>query len=516
MRQGFVLPTLILVTMVLLILATVLLASGTTSLRVATRDQQIDQALFAAEAGLVRAAQEFNAGGSIPQPYIVQLPGSRSSVEVTAYENTTEGDLQVPGGPLIPPSTVYLKAEGISENGTRRLAGALFTIGLQAFKVGALGDQLSVSNASFDAYNSGTGDYNASTIVNDIPLLASNTSSGPTFVFDNASVAGDIFVGPGGDPDTQIASTNSTLGDRSAMAEAIELEEITVPDIAEDETDPLDIVALGGLQLLQVDANGIYHFDDGNGLEFTIDPSASTPEGRINHPGLIEGIGPTGQLEYSISLGVNHWVQFNEDGMFGTYCSPSTGIVPQPASVGATISELIYGGVAPPAPTPGDVVNPDVLEPGAYDSVTLEEGWTAQLADGVFVIKSLNITGGSHLALDALSDGVTLYVTESLTVDGEDALLNASKKAPKLKVFYTGAQPVELSGGSQSFFTLVAPDADITLDAANPGIRTQFFGALVGKNVTVNNTSFHFDTATSGIGTGTLGSAVSLIHRHRL
>jgi hypothetical protein len=34
--------------------------------------------------------------------------------------------------------------------------------------------------------------------------------------------------------------------------------------------------------------------------------------------------------------------------------------------------------------------------------------------------------------------------------------------------------------------------------------------------VTVNNTSFHFDTATSGIGTGTLGSAVSLIHRHRL
>ncbi|MFA5508225.1 MAG: PilX N-terminal domain-containing pilus assembly protein [Vulcanimicrobiota bacterium] len=50
-RQAVVLPSLVLVTMVLVVLATALLSSGTSSLRLSTFDQQSDQALYAAEAG---------------------------------------------------------------------------------------------------------------------------------------------------------------------------------------------------------------------------------------------------------------------------------------------------------------------------------------------------------------------------------------------------------------------------------------------------------------------------------
>ena len=110
---------------------------------------------------------------------------------------------------------------------------------------------------------------------------------------------------------------------------------------------------------------------------------------------------------------------------------------------------------------------------------------------------------------------MTIYVTHSLSVEGEDALLNASRLAPNLKIYYTGEQDVNLSGGAHAFFTLVARDANISLKGPD-GIRTQFFGALVGKDLEVKNAAFHYDTATSGIGTGTSGTSLSLLHRHRL
>jgi hypothetical protein len=518
--KGFVLPTLILVTMVLLMLATTLLATGTTSLRVATHDQQSDQALYAAEAGLVRAAAEFAAGGSIPQPYEGDLGGSASSYSVVAYENTGSVDMQVPGGPVIPPSTVYLRSEGHSENGTRRHAGALFTIGLQAFRVGALGNRVEVSDSSFDAYRSTQGDYNPSNLQNDLPLLASNTNSGETFVFNNANVAGDIFVGPGGDPVAQIANTGSTLGNASAMADAIELEAIEVPEEDDDSqgSGAWDVPPIGDLQLIQVDTDGIYHFDDGQGMQFSVDPSdVDPPENAIIGLQPISGTDADGRfVQITIPPGPGHFLLLKENGTAYYNNDVITAPVESEASL-ESLSRLLFEGISEPSTGSTDIVNPSTLEPGHYDSVTLEDGWNGNLSDnGVYVIKNLNITGNSKLGLPPNAEGATIYVTESMTVDGEDALANETRKPPKMKIFYTGDQPVQLSGGSKSYFTLVAPEADINLNSPYGDAPTLFFGALVGDRVSINNANFHFDTDTSGIGTGTMGSAVSLIHRHRL
>ena len=124
-----VLPSLITLTVILLLLVSALLASGTTSLRVATHDQQSDQATYAAEAGLVKAAQEYVAKGSLPKRYEQTLEPTGSKFIVTIYENPGETEKPVAGGLVIPKKSAYLLAEGISENGTRRKSGALFRMG---------------------------------------------------------------------------------------------------------------------------------------------------------------------------------------------------------------------------------------------------------------------------------------------------------------------------------------------------------------------------------------------------
>lgn len=160
------------------------------------------------------------------------------------------------------------------------------------------------------------------------------------------------------------------------------------------------------------------------------------------------------------------------------------------------------------------VDNPLELVPGSYDEVNIDAIGTNLADDGTYVIKRLNVTGNGSINLPSDCDNVTIYVTETLSVEGEDAILNATRSAPNLKIYYTGTDPVNLAGGSQAYFTLVAEDADISLvgPGANP---TEFFGALVGKTLQVENANFHYDVATSGIGTGTDSSVLTLLSRHR-
>lgn len=540
-KVGFVLPTLLLVTMVLMLMATTLLASGTSSLRVATHDQQADQALYAAEAGLVRASETFAAKGAIASPFQGDLGGSSSAYSVVAYENTGETEMQVPGGPVIPPQTVYLRSEGISENGTRRIEGALFTIGLQAFKVGALGNYVDVRDATFDAYNSGGGDYDPTTAKHDLPLLASNRKAGDTYFFDNADIKGDIFVGPGGDTTGQVKKTNSTVGEVKEMASVIDLEDVEVPkapERGEDDAEPVDVDSVGDMQLITVDSDGVYHFGDGDKLDFSVDPEklqaaiakakpgdnqdlAKKVSEVLDAPGcnVIYGTDEDGAyLQLNLDDGSsNHWLLLKVNGE--AYYSNSGSPIASSVS-GANIAAVLFGGglTSVPSGPPTSVTNPGVLDPGFYDTVTIEDNFQTSLSpEGTYVVKNLIISGdGSQLVLPSNGRNATFYVTGSLQVKGVDALANETRKPPRMKIFYTGKDKVELSGGSRSYCTLVAENADINLESRMPGVRTQFFGALVGNNVTVKNAAFHFDTATSGIGTGTVGSAVSLIHRHRL
>lgn len=85
-----------------------------------------------------------------------------------------------------------------------------------------------------------------------------------------------------------------------------------------------------------------------------------------------------------------------------------------------------------------------------------------------------------------------------------------------MKIYYTGTEPVTLAGGSEAYLTLIAPNAEILLRGDQQGVKTNFYGALVGQKVEVENANFLFDLSTKGIGTGARGYSLRLLNRHRL
>lgn len=537
-KQAFVLPTLILITMVLLAIVVVLLAAGTTSLRVATHDQQSDQALYAAEAGLTRAAARF-AEEAVDGEYTETLGTSGASYTVTVYKNEGSGVLPGPGGLEIPPGTAYFHVVGLSENGTRRETGALFTIGLQAFKVGALGHQVAVANSTFDAYNSTEELYDPANAENELPLLASNSNTGPTFDFVNSHIKGDVFVGPSGNPEAQItADAATTLGNKNILADEISLNEIEVPEFPEEDPEGEEdadwsVLSMGPVEVVEVTSDNKVRFDDGRGMSFVLDIDKIDPSQPDDCFASFGGDIVTGEdlvggewIE-SVTLKINnyHNLVLREDGAaYYTYDADGDGLGVEfiPSDSGTMLSSIIWGGElpgggGPPAGGPQSVTNPPVLEPGFYDTVTINDDFDAMMSkDGTYVIKNLIIEEGSHLNFPEDGSNATFYITEGLSIRGQNAIGNYRRQPPKVKVFYTGDEAVDLAGGSESHYTLMAPNSDINLASAPGDPATEFFGALVGKNVTVTNANFHFDTATDGIGTGTMGSAITLIQRHRI
>lgn len=142
-----VLPTLLLLATVLMALAAALVMSGSSSLRTTTFDQQSDIAMYAAETGLSRAAEEFTRTGQVQESRRGIIEGTGAEFAVEVYSNDTDQPMAVPGGPRIPASTMYLLAQGTSSNKITRRAGALFRTGLGAFQVGVISDTLRASRS---------------------------------------------------------------------------------------------------------------------------------------------------------------------------------------------------------------------------------------------------------------------------------------------------------------------------------------------------------------------------------
>lgn len=527
-QKGFILPTLTSVTVILLILATALLTSGTSSLRTSTHDQQSDQAFFAAEAGLVRATAEYAKAGRLSSPYEGELETSGTRYVVTITENKTGVETNVVGGPEIPGKTVYFLSRGYSENGTYRETAALFQYGMEAFQVGALGDKIEITDSTFDAYDSSKGEYNPTAPENELPLLATNTGTGePISLGGTTHIKGDLFVGKGGG-DGQVARASSgtySLGAIHPLDEPIKLEDIEVPEDESGGAGYWDIPPIGDLELINADGSG-YHFSDGV-ISFTINPGPPTTNISealsritITSPHTNFFYGGAGDNYLGIRLdqtaagsSQTHRLELHTTG-YHTYVSNGSATS---GTVSKSISNLLFnydggGGGSK------DLVNESNIQPGHYDSITMNDGGTSgKLAkSGVYVIKNLNVSPGNSIALDNPDLDVTIYVTESMSVDGKDTIVNSTRRAPKMKIFYTGTNEVNLQGGSQSYYSLIAKDAKVSLRSLDPGAPTHFYGALVGSSVNVTNAMFHFDVATKGIGTGTRGTGILLMNRHRL
>jgi Tfp pilus assembly protein PilX len=561
-NQGFVLPAIIILTLVLLVLSAAVLELGTVGLRTATFDQQSECATYAAEAGLTNAVEEYVREGSLPSPFAGKLQGNGSSYEVTVYENDTALPVKIVGQLEIPANTVYFHAVGHSQNGTNREAGALFRKGLGSFQVGSLANDLSASNSAFDAYDSskespgytGPG-FDPIAAEPNRAVMASNQATGTVFDLKDTTIAGAVFVGPGGTPAGQIAKSGATtIASESTLTNPIDVEDVTIPVLPDGDgtktggtpTDPVTTVKFGNLTVTPKSGGAVSFSNSCLGMtvqpngDFTAyeNPGGGFAGGSLSISGNINDIRAGGSPTQNSGSNKNGGQGFNvtaEDGVFAIHGSwhkfkiDSTGHIEADLGPSGLIGNQTTGSLqTAPGQAPDwltylltggggsgvMVENPLELVPGTYDTVTVDAIATKLADEGTYVIKHLVVDNTGSLELPLDRKNVTLYVTDSLSIEGENALVNSTRKAPNLKVYYTGSAPINLAGGSKSFFTLVAEDSDINLVGA-PGTPTDFFGALVGKSVTVDNAAFHYDVSTSGIGTGTDSTTLTLLSRHR-
>lgn len=533
--RAIVLPSLLMVTVVLVVLAGALVSSGTSSLRLATRDHVSNQALYAAESGLSVAVEEYGRLLKLEGERTGRLAGTGATFRVVVLKNEdiapqrVHHELLSPEGLVLPAGTMYLLSVGQAENGSTRRAGALFRIGLEAIEVGVLSDRLVAKNSEFKAYNSTESIDPVGVGKTDSGLLASHrvdpADTTPEFDFGNSHVHGAVYVAPHSTPEKGIfKDETSTVAREGILGGPIALEDIIVPDLlgggTSTDSETGETGETGGRLRSQDAGGGSFTLGDllvkWSGHPVKVDFYERDHDEEDEHLGQLNLNQLQKQIDKSLRDNVrvelvsedDETVYWTPDGKFllsddGT---PSVSVGPS-----GELLELLRLSSAVT-----DLEDPETLAGGKeYGTVKITDSTPTLLENGVIVVKNLEISNGGKLELP--QDGkTTIYVTGRLTIEGEDALFNSSKLPPNLKVFYTGDDAVKLSGGSHSYFTLISPRANISLLGEQSAARTQFYGALVGRSVTIENADFFYDIATKGIGTGAQGLSLRLLNRHRL
>ena len=136
--------------------------------------------------------------------------------------------------------------------------------------------------------------------------------------------------------------------------------------------------------------------------------------------------------------------------------------------------------------------------------LTVDGGSEITLASGIYCLKSVYLKGGgAKLTVDGTGP-VTIYLTEHSDFSG-GSIVNTTEIASNLQIFSSvdagaisnprdWAPGIELSGGSQAYMTIYAPDAKIEFSG-----RSGFFGSVVGKVIDNNGGSqIHYDKELEG------------------
>lgn len=247
-ERGIVLPTLIMVTLILMVLANVLIGTGTNSLRLANLTHSSDQALFAAQAGLATVADEYSRTQAIKglDPVSHLVSGTLASTG-TAYDVVVlKNDLLEPQkfthpllpsqGLELPPKTIYFLGLGYAENGPTRRAGALFKLQMGASNAGIISQRLWADNSNFTAYDSAKNSDPSKSQELNASILASyctDLSNPLQFDLSVCQVQGGVYVAPGSTTEAGIHKDDATSVSQSGvLKEPITLEEIKLPEVA--------------------------------------------------------------------------------------------------------------------------------------------------------------------------------------------------------------------------------------------------------------------------------------------
>lgn len=525
------------------LLGSALASASSGNLVLSRHSAQSERALALADMGLTTGVQKLIATGSLGSA-TETFPGEGSYFLERLANPNTNSSLTTPWGIKIPPKSTLLRSTGTTREGVSRVSIALFRSSAGAFQVGALANSISGTDSTFDAYDSTAETAGYTGLVPDpvsmvasSTILASNRNSGTVVNLTGSTVDGAAYAGPGGSASQIVFDAASTVGLTGTLAAPIEQPPITVPSMANGPSATPPNTA---------NPKTVYLKSPSGNTDTSITPpgSAGGPV-VLTHYCLTLKVYPDGKFTAREGGSGSEIKGDIQDGNFTTVSPPSGGKPPltirsyNPLDIRGNWHHVIYDpstssvaidqrGIVSPAPAPTThsglapwifytapapaAVSPATLQPGKYDTVNVQGNITSLVDGGVYVVKNLKVDALGKIYLGAGFTNVKIFVTGNLNIDGAEAIVNDSRKPTALKIFYTGNNPVTLSGGSAAFASLYAPNADVTLS----GYDSAFYGAISCKNLSINSAKFHYDVATQGIGTGIDSSAFQLLARYHL
>jgi len=139
------------------------------------------------------------------------------------------------------------------------------------------------------------------------------------------------------------------------------------------------------------------------------------------------------------------------------------------------------------------------LVPGNYGNLSFTGNATLTLAPGVYNINSLQLTGNGTIQISPAGAVVINIAGQGFTGSAQpldltgNAIDNASGVAPNFKINYPGTQPITVTGNSNAYAIVNAPNSPISLTG-----NSSFYGSMIGSTITdTGNASMYFDSALS-------------------
>ena len=189
--------------------------------------------------------------------------------------------------------------------------------------------------------------------------------------------------------------------------------------------------------------------------------------------------GDLGSIGSNGSVNVGGTAEVNGDMAYGPAASYSIG---SNAAVTGNVVHLAEERYFPPLPpitvgTTNISVNPGntaSVTPGKFSNITVKG--TLTFGPGIYDIDSLSVTSQGKIII---SDTTTLRVKTALQMEGQ-GVANTSWDPSKLTVLYSGTSQMKMTGGSEAYVEVYAPNAEVQLNG-----NLDFFGSFIGKSVAV-------------------------------
>jgi len=223
-KRGFAIPLAIVALLILLAMGTGLLSLGLNSRIFSIRTASDITARCAADAGLAMAFFRMNEklqvkpwdGSSLPQAIDSDLPNCDAT-----YSYTVTGDLT---------NGYTIKSVGRADEAERTVSATLRLKGLFDNAIFVKEKIVMDRNNQIVGYNSDTGETGIK-----IQIGTHSTAPG-SIIFGSGTIAGDVVIGVGGDPQTVVQSGGTITGAIYALSEEYELPTIAPPALPDKGT----------------------------------------------------------------------------------------------------------------------------------------------------------------------------------------------------------------------------------------------------------------------------------------